>query len=237
MPNQTIAITLSWGPVATDVRAADINELGTLIAQQLSAAMRADITFVPIVANDPATFDGQLIFNIPQNLFKSWDTGAGAYRAVTDAVVGDVKNSFVGSDSVATGWLVLNGRLLSDLVGLTTTQLDNLKGLFGTAADTRLPNVSPANVNGLPVGNAFGAIPWPTILPPAGTFDGLTFTAPNPTDAEVKTFAGDTELLETSLDGVFTLVKTIQAVCQQQLNAMNNAGAPPLYALVFCGYP
>jgi len=241
MPNQTVPITLSWGPTTGDVSALDINQLGTLIAQQLSGSLRADISFIPIVTNDPAAYQGQLIFNVAQNLFKSWSIGAGAYVAISPYAVGDVKNTFIGNDSVVTGWVILNGRKISDITGLSAAQISNLQGLFGASVDQAIPSVSPANVSGLPQGNAFGNIPWggnldPSVLPNAGTFASMAFTNPV-TDTEATALANNCETLRTSTDQAFTVTKQIQALCQQVLTALNTASTPPLYASVFIGYP
>lgn len=236
MPNQTIPIVMQWGPGTPAQQAIVSNEAGEIIAAQLAAAIRADITYITQVTNDPTTFVGQLIFNVPQNVFKSWDIGSGSYKPVASFGVGDVKNTFVGADSLATGWVLLNGRLISDIAGLSGSQTANLQSLFGSSSDTRIPTVIPANVSGLPQGNAFGSIPWPQILPVADTFANLTFTNPV-TDAEADEFADDTETLRTTVDNVFTLVKAIQEVCQQQLTALNANTTPPLYAQIFVGFP
>lgn len=238
MPNQTIAITLNWGPVSTDFSAANINQLGELIAAQLSASVRADITFIPIVTNDPTAFDGQLIFNVAQNIFKSWNIGTGSYRAITEYAIGDIKNTFVGTDTISTGWVILNGRTLASITGLTGAQLSALQALFPSGS---LPSVTPANVSGLPAGNAFGDIPWPpsiepTVQPAAGVISpGLTFTNPV-TDTEGQALADQTEILRNSVQDSFYVTKQIQTVAQQLLTALNNANPPVLYAAVFCGY-
>lgn len=237
--NQTIAITLNWGAVSADISALDINQLGTLIAQQLSAAIRADITFIPVVTNDPSTFDGQLIFNIPENVFKNWNIGTGSYRAVTEYEIGDIKDSFIGTDSASTGWVVLNGRLISSIAGLTGAQVAALESLFGAGGS--LPVVSALHVSGLPAGNAFGNISWsanlaPVVLPAAGTISpGLTFSNPV-TDTEGQALATQTEVLRTSAQDAFDVTKQIQGVCQQVLNALNNVNPPAMYAKVFMGY-
>lgn len=242
MPNQTIPITLSWGAFSGTWSANDINQLGTLIAQQLSASLRADISFVPIVTTDPVGFSSQLIFNVAQNVFKSWDVVTGSYRPVTDSIVGDIGNTLVGNDNLAVGRVILNGRKIADIPGLSSRQLANLQSLFGSGADQTIPSVSPANVSGLPVGNAFGSIPWspnlnPTYLPAAGVIaPGLTFSNPV-TDTEAQALANATEQLRSSGNDAFTVTKDIQALCQQVLNALNTNTNPPIYAFVFCGFP
>lgn len=233
MPNQTLAITLTWGPAAGQLSDYNLNQLGTLIAAQLSAAVQADVTFIPQLVNNPAAFDTQLIFNITQRLFQGWDAGAGKYMPVTEYVVGDIKNSFVGTDDIGRGWVVLNGRVIAAIPGISGAQQAALESIFGVGGS--LPTVTPANVNGLPAGNAFGAIPWPSILPAAGVIGGLTFTNPV-VDTEADALADDTEILRDTTENVFTLVKQIQAVAQQLLTALNVNTTPPIYALIFAGY-
>ena len=139
MANQTVPITLQWAPTVADVTALDINQLGTLIADQLSGTIRADVQFFQIVLFDPTTFTSQLIFNIPQNVWKSWNQSAGRYRPVTQYANGDIKYSFVNADDVANGWVVVDGRAISAIQGLAFTQLQVLETFFGTGGS--LPTV------------------------------------------------------------------------------------------------
>lgn len=157
MSNQTIPIVLTWGPVAPGTQAADINQLGTLLAAQLSGAIRADVSFVTIVLNDPTTYQGALIYNSTQRVFKAWDTASGSYIALTQFAVGDVKNTFVGTDTVATGWVILNGRTISAVPGLTQNQITNLTVLFPAGT---LPTVTaPATTVGTLVAAIFAGLP------------------------------------------------------------------------------
>lgn len=237
MANQTIPITLQAGIGTPAQQAVVSTEALQIIATLLAANIRSDVSFFAQVVNDPAVFSTQLIYNISQAVFKYWSIADGKYIAITQFRVGDMKNSFVGDDSVATGWIVLNGRKISDIVGLAANQISALENLFGAGGS--LPTVNPTNVSGLPSVNSFGQIPWPNMgatLPAAGVFSGLTFSNPV-ANTEAQTFATDAETLRTTTDGIFTLVKAIQALSDTFLNAMNNGGNPPLYALVFCGYP
>jgi hypothetical protein len=161
---------------------------------------------------------------------------------VTDSIVGDIGNTLVGNDNLAVGRVILNGRKIADIPGLSSRQLANLQSLFGSGADQTIPTVSPANVSGLPVGNAFGSITWPpsinpVYLPAEGAIaPGLTFSNPV-TAGEGQALADKTEELRTSGDDAFGVTKQIQAVCQQLLNALNTNTNPPIYAYVFAGFP
>jgi hypothetical protein len=233
MPNQTIPITLTWGASQSSLENLDLNQLGTLIAQQMSAAMRADVTFIPQLIADPATFQGQLIFNIVQRIFKGWDAGTGTYKAVTEYAIGDTKTSFVGNDTISTGWVVLDGRLISSITGITGAQQAALESIFGVGAS--LPTVIPQNISGLPDINAFGNIPWPPIIPAAGVIGGITFTNPV-VDTEAKALADQTELLRDTVNNVQQEIQASSAVSQSVLSALYNNTNPPMYVLVFCGF-
>jgi len=236
---QTIPITLQWGQFTGSFVAGDINDLGVFIAQQMAGAIRSDVSFILLVTADPGTNVSLLIYNTTQNLFKVWDTGSGRYLANLPFAIGDIKNSFIGVDTVATGWVVLNGRAIAAIPGLSGAQQTHLTNLFGTT----LPTVSPANVNGLPPDGSFSAIVWPpsinpVVTPAAGVIaPGLTFTAPNPSDTEVQAFANQVEILRGSVQDSFDVTKQIQAVAENMLVALNNVVGPQIFALVFCGLP
>lgn len=242
MPNQTIPITLTPGVPPPDAKWVTLAELIALVCSNTAASIRADITFIPQVSNDPVAYDGNLIFNIIQRVFKAWDIGTGKYVAVTENVVGDLKDSFNGNDDVAHGWVVLNGRLISDVSGVSSAQTANLQSLFGTAATTKLPIVLATHTNGLPPSGSFSGIPIPpsispVLQPAAGIIaPGLTFSNPA-TGPEAQALANNTEILRSSASDSFNVVTQIQTVAESLLVALNNTTTPPLYAKVFCGYP
>lgn len=242
MPIQTIPITLTPGVPPPDAQWVTLADLLQLFCSNVAGSIRADITFVPILVNDPVTFVGDLIFNLTQRVFKSWDVGSGAYVTVTENVVGDIKDSFIATDDIARGWVVLNGRLLTNITGISAAQLTNLQTLFGSSPTTTLPTVSATHTSGLPAGNAFGSIVWPpsinpVVQPASGVIaPGLTFTNPV-TDVEAQSLANQTEILRGSAQDSFDVTKQIQAVAQQMLTALNQTATPAIYAKVFAGYP
>lgn len=232
--NQTFPITLTWGPVTAPVVAADINELGTLVAGQLAAQVQANVSFYYETATDPTTFVTNVILNTTQGVFKMWNPATGSYVPMTQFAVGDVKNSFIGIDSAATGWVRLDGRAILSVPGLSAVQQVNLQNLFPSGT---LPVVTLPNTVGMPPGNSFGAIPQPVMDPAAGAFAAQVFTNP-PTSGELDTFADLSEELRGSVNGLrdYALTST-QIVSQQMLNALNNVSATPIYSFIFCGYP
>lgn len=239
---QSIPITLQWGQFTGSFVAGDINELGVFIAQQMAGAIRSDVSFMLITVNDPATEVTKLIYNTSQNLFKVWDTGTGRYLANLPFAIGDVKNSVVGTDTISTGWVVLDGRAIAAIPGISGSQQTHLQNLFnGGAPGGNIPTVTPANINGLPADGSFSAIIWPpsinpVVTPAAGVIGALPFTNPA-TDTEAEALRNQTEILRTSAQDAFDVTKQIQAVAENTLVALNNAAGTPIYALVFCGLP
>lgn len=155
--NQTIPITLTAGPVAPGTQAADLNQLMQLICQVIAGAIRADVSFIAILLNDPTTYQGQLIFNQTQNVFKSWSTTDGMYIALTQYAVGDVKFSTSGADTVQTGWVVANGRDIDAIPGLTQNQIDNLDVLYPDGLLTTI--TAPASTVGTLYPLLFAGLP------------------------------------------------------------------------------
>lgn len=147
MANQTIPITLTAAPVEPGSNPQDLNALLQLIASNLAGSIRADVSFILIVLFDPTNYVGDLIFNSQQRVFKAWDNASGRYVVVTSFTVADVKQSYAGVDSVATGWVLLDGREITAVVGLTAQQIAALEVLFGV--DGSLPTVGPVGTPGL----------------------------------------------------------------------------------------
>lgn len=233
MANQTIPITLSWGTVSADVSALDINQLGTLIAQQLSGALRADVTFILTVLSDPTTFQTTLIYNSTQGVFKAWNTDAGAYVPLTPFIIGDVKQTFVGTDQLSVGWVVLNGRLISAIPGLTTAQQAVLEGFFGVAGN--LPDLVPANISNLPAADSFSGITKPTVLPAEYVFASLPVSGTYDA-AEVQAITCNAEILRSTVAEIEFQASEIQDKADALLTALRTPVSPPLYSSFFCGY-
>lgn len=232
MANQTIPITQSWGAVVADISALNINQLGELIARQLSGAIRADVSFYLEVLFDPTSFVTSLIFNSTQGVWKAWNIGTGSYIPLTQYQIGDVKNTFSGSDQLAVGWVVLNGRSFTAIPGLSATQLATLQTLFG---GTTLPNVTPTNTTNLPGSAAFSGIPAVTVLPADGVIGALPIDAVY-SETEVEALRDNTEILRDSTDDVEAHIAAVQAQCSALLTALRASVTPTMYASVFIGF-
>ena len=232
MANQTIPITLSWGPVTVDISALNINQLGELISAQLAGAIRADVSFYLEVLFDPTNFVTNLIYNSTQGVWKAWNAGTGTYVALTQYQIGDVKNSFSGNDQLSVGWVVLDGRAFTAIPGLSATQLATLQTLFG---GTTLPVVAPTNTANLPGANAFSGIDKPPVLPADGVIAALPIDAVY-SETEVEALRDATETLRDSTEAVEDQVTQIQDRCTDLLAALRQSTSPTLYTMVFIGF-
>lgn len=230
--NQTVPITLSWGPVSVDIRALNINQLGELIAAQLAGAIRADVSFYLEVLFDPTNFVTNLIYNSTQQVWKAWNQSTGKYVALTQYQIGDVKNTFVGEDQLQVGWVILDGRAFTAIPGLSTTQLATLQTLFG---GTNLPTVTPTNTANLPGAAAFSGIPAATVLPADGVIGALPISAAYD-QTEVTNLRDATETLRDSTAAVETQLAAVQETCDDLLTALRGSVTPTLYASCFIGY-
>ena len=232
MANQTIPITLSWGPTEADLEALNINQLGELISAQLAGAIRADVSFYLEVLQDPTNFVTNLIYNSTQGVWKAWNSGTGSYVALTQYQIGDVKNSFSSSDQLSVGWVVLDGRAFTAIPGLSATQLATLQTLFG---GTTLPVVTPTNTANLPGSAAFSGIPAAVVLPADGVIGALPIDATY-NETEVEALRDATEILRDSTAAVETQLAAVQAQCSTLLAALRSSTTPSMYAMTFIGF-
>lgn len=244
MANQTIPITLSWGPVSADIQALNINQLGELFARQLASSIRADVSFYLQVIIDPTTKITDLIFNTTTRVWKAWNDATGTYVPLTQYQIGDVKNTFIGTDQVAVGWVILDGRAFTAIPGLSAAQLAVLQTLFG---GTNLPTVVPTNTQNLPAPASFSGIAKPAapavIAPADGVIAALPFDPTTYTPAESEALRDDTETLRDSASAlrdttaaVAVQASAIQDKCSDLLAALRGSTTPQLYTSLFVGY-
>lgn len=229
--NQTIPVTLTPIAAATDFNAANINQLLEFIASHLSGAIRADVSFFLEVLVDPTSFVTNLIFNSTQGVFKYWNQGLGRYVTITDFIVGDIKHSFVSDDQVASGWVVLNGRQITAVPGLSELQIANLQSLFPGGS---LPTVVPVNGANLPAADSFSGISGVEIDPADGVIAGLPITDP-PTGPEVEALRDATETLRDSTADLAESTIAIRNASDALLEALRTNTTPPMTAFIFVG--
>ncbi len=229
-----IPIQLSWNPVSQSASPSDLNGLGTLICQQVAAAIQASVSFFQTGPSDPTTFVTAIFFNTTQGIFKYWNSGSAKYLPVTTSVTGDYKNSAIGGDDVTNGWIVCDGRLLTAIVGISALQLNNLQAVYGAAPTTKLPNITvPLTLAGIPPNGSFSNIVNPAVRPPSGTIGGLTFSSP-PTQAEVGNLAGNCETLDESAISVQMALASSIHQSENIIHALN-AGTGNVFTKVYCG--
>lgn len=233
---QTIPITLTATAVPVGISYSDINQLLQIVARYTAAQISDDVTFVQVGAADPTQFVTLLFFNTSQGVWKYWDTGLGRYVAVTQFQPGDTKTTFLAGDQIQQGWVVLDGRAISAIQGISQNQAQVLTTLFGIGGS--LPTVTPlTNLQGLPATGAISGIPVSDTQPPKGQIAALPFGATYD-PAQSQALATNTETLRTSEASLTDSVKAIQTQAEAVLTALNNGSTgTPLYTLVFCGLP
>lgn len=212
-----------------------------IICTYVQASVQQGVAFMSIVAADPATMTTYLVFNSTEGIFKYWSTSSGNYQPVTQYNVGDRKSSFIGGDEIASGWVLLNGRLLTAVPGLSAAQTVNLNALFGNNGS---PATVPTNEGigsfaALPNNGAFSNIPNLQIQPAVGTFSGLTPANP-PVQADLVNVDLNCELLldtANDLQGTVTNVIAQSEAMLEALNGTSQGSGPTVYWKVFVGYP
>ena len=235
MSNVQIPITLQSAPVNVGVAPADFNQLLALVAGNLTGFISGNVSFFAQGSVTPSSFISALFYNTSQNLFYGWDTGNGAYLPITPFVQGDTKYTFVGGDNVNQGWIILNGRQVTAVPGVSARQLSVLQSLFGASGN--LPTVSPLQaLSNLPGSGAFSDITNPAVAPAAGQFSGLTVSSP-PQQSDVQATNSNCETLDASVQSVQEAVASVIAQSEAMLDALNGAGGPTMYAAVFVGPP
>ena len=233
--SQTIPINLIPLPTPTGIEYSTIDQLLTVISNYLSGQISTDVSFFAQGASDPTSYVTKLFYNTSQNVWKGWDTGTGSYLSITPFQYGDVKNSFVDGDEISNGWLVLNGRLITGIQGLSLRQGQVLAQLFPSGT---LPQVTPLqNLSGLPTNGTFSGISIPEITPPENQIQNLPFSG-SYVQIEAQDLAKNTETLRDSTSTLNDAAISIRDNAETLLEALNGGNSSAsLYAKVFIGYP
>ncbi len=167
---QSIPIKLTASNCPYGINGMTVNDLLALIPQFIAGQIDLnEVSFFLQGTVDPST-DVGIFYNQSQKLFKGWDTGTGRYLPIGLSVqAGDWKTTFIPGDEAQQGWIVMDGRLVSAVQGISQNQFNVLQILFGTAANARLPNVSAIGAfSGLPSNGAFSGISVTPFVPPNG---------------------------------------------------------------------
>lgn len=232
--SQTIPITLQPITVPVTVQAATIDQLLTVISQYLVGAINVEVSFFQQGTVNPTQLVTQIFFNLSQGVFYQWDTGLGAYRAITQYQPGDYISTAVAGDSPQIGRIVCDGRMISTIQGISQAQLSVLNQLYGIGGS--LPTLAPQIISGLPGPTAFSEIPVTAVTPPANQIANLPFST-NYNAVEEQNLAANTETLRGSAAALQVSVAAIQAVSQSVLTALKGTGSAQIYVNVFVGYP
>lgn len=142
----SIPIKLTAQPAPVGITAANFNQLLTNICAYISAAIQANVSFFQTFASPPATYQGDLIFVTGIENFMVWSTASGQYIPLNQIPIGGVLQQAViygtpSFDDLQDGFVYLNGRSISSIIGLSATQLANLNALFPNGGS--LPNIQP----------------------------------------------------------------------------------------------
>lgn len=233
----SIPIQLQWVPVGTGIEYATIDELGELLASQMSAQISAQVSFYAQGPVTPGLFVTSQFFNTTQGIWYSWNTGSGKYLPQTQFQNGDTKTTFVQGDSPQTGWIVCDGRLLSAIPNISALQLAVLQNLFGINGS--LPNIKPLqSLTGLPVTGSFSGIVNPAVAPPTGQIGALQFSNNPVQPSDVQPLAQNCEQLDESTIALQTAIAAVITQSETMLDALlaGTADTTGMQTKVFCGY-
>jgi hypothetical protein len=188
-----------------------------------------DVGFFSYAQADPGIFTTVLFFNQAAGLWKYWDTGSGKYLPVTQLRVGDQKVSYSLGDEVLNGWIVLNGRSIDSVTGISQTQKLALQSIFGAGGN--LPDVTAlTGLNNVPPNGTFAGIANPDTQPVKGVIGGLT--------ADLCNLATNTETLRNSTAALQTSIGQTLTQAEAVINSLNGSPADTKAQVkVFCGYP
>lgn len=155
----TVPLSLIWVPITTPTAALDLNQLGNIIAKQLSGSLdQAGVSFFLSGTTNPTTDQG-LFYNTVAKMFFIWDTVSAGYVPMGGSKIGDVIPTFLSGDNVTQGLVVLDGRSIVSIPGLSTRQQTALTTLFGTS----LPTIGFLGaMTGIPTNGSIGGITVPT---------------------------------------------------------------------------
>ena len=233
--NVQIPIALTAIPTEVGVAPANFNQLLALIASNMTGFISASVSFFSQGTVTPSAFVSALFYNVSQNMFYGWSTTNGEYLALTPFIQGDCKYTYVGGDAPNQGWIILNGRAITSIPGISAKQLSVLQSLFGATAN--LPNVTPIqSLTGLPGSGSFSDILNPAVAPATGQFAGLTVNSP-PQQSDLQATNQNAETLDASVQAVQQAVASIITQSEAVLDSLNGTSGAALYAAVFCGFP
>lgn len=230
-----IPLSLTWTPLTVPVNALDINQLGIIVCRQIRGQVDMEgQTTVYTGSVNPLQNVG-IFFNTVAQQFMVWDVGTAKYIPMSGDRLGDTKDTYITGDEVAQGWIVLDGRTIAEIPGISSTQRSFLVDLFGTT----LPVVnSIRQISGLPVNGSISGISVPSTVPDTGVIDSLPIgeTYSQSEVGALRDSTGDLrDSTEVTADALRQLRDKTEAIRDAIAGSTSSIGA--LSTKIFVGYP
>ena len=229
-----IPITLTPIPVPVNIQAVNINDFLGIVCEYVSGTISQNVSFFLQGATPPNSNQG-IFYNTSTQRFENWSSDNGSYLPITELQVGDLKGAFRTSDDPVNGWILLDGRIISTITGLTQAQNANLQNLFGSGGS--LPNFTFLGaLSGLPPVGTFSSISNTAISPAVGAIAALPISA-SYTQAEVQNLRNSTETLDDSTNALQVTVAQVISNSETVLTSLQNTSTTTgAKWFVFCGY-
>ena len=161
---QTLPIKLTAACLPSGFKSITPQDLINAVAKYMSASVSDDVSFFHQGAVLP-TSDVGPFFNTASGTWYQWSLTYGRYICdLGNFRVGDTVNTFVAGDDLSYGWVILDGRAINSVAGLTTKQKNALESFFGAGAN--LPSGLAASITG-------------TIAAPANSTYTVLLSSPN----------------------------------------------------------
>lgn len=229
-----IPIVFTPIPVPLTAEAMNWDQLIALVCQYIQGSISQSVSFFQQGSTAPVSNQG-IFFNTTDNRFENWNPSQGAYIPISERTVGEIYPSFVGGDNLPNGLVVLDGRNINAIIGLSQQQRINLQTIFGANASIPLLS-SPPSFSGLPVDGSFSGISNPPVQPATGVFGNLTISDP-PAQSEVIAIRTNAELLDGSTQANQGAIAQILGFSETILKSLNGSSGTPIFNKIFVGYP
>jgi len=232
----TIPIILTPLNVPGQTQTLNINDLLALICKYVGASISANVSFFLQGASWPVSDQG-IYFNQTIGKFGTWNSGYGKYIPISDLEVGEIITTFVAGDDLPNGMVVLDGRNINAIAGLSQQQITNLETLFGV--NQPIPSYSFfGSLQGIPALNSFSSIPVQPFAPTSAQVQSITFGSTYNQGIE-QSLQADVALAAGSGTSLTQAVIQIQGIAEALLDALNNytpTGLNPVQK-IFVGFP
>lgn len=233
---QPIVAKLVASPLPPDFKVTGPNAFLQALVKAVQVVIPGTFTGIIRGAVDPSNDQG-LFYNTLQKVFKDWDVSSGRYQPVSDLTLTEEKIFYSAGDDLTKGWVVLNGRTINSITGLSSLQKQVLESVFGVSGTLPDRKVLGAFTN-LPANGAFGDIVIDPTVPADGVIGALTVGNP-PTQAQVEALRDKTEELRDSTSALRGKTEDIKTVAEQLLDSVRASSEATVtaYAKIWVGFP